>query len=635
MILSELNNIEKAITSDNPIRFNNDFNITGKSKYSDDKWIFIDESNENLNNQPKHYYTINWYEINEKNNVFKKKSNQEIPLVLPETMIEDLKLFIATYYKFPVLFKNKYNSGKQKKENTVVAIYKELARFFSHIYLSSKNSLGFSRFRYLSDITFSDLEEGLKTYPYNSENLYCLKFLCNSHVSGSYIHGSVKWNENDINNLNLDKRKHSLEPTDTIPEELFALLSNSASDLISEFIYLMNGNNSENTQPTQNQLRDKYICFKEMFNDIVYFTNNIIYQDKKAIAYYHRCFKKKFGITVDEFMQTLYIIQAAAITLIFLYTGMRLNEMMSLKKGCIETINDTSFIKGTVTKGKPSNLPANKDKWIATYVVIQAIKTLEELTQINNSNYLFSRIRDLEPNYKRNTYSKSVARPLLNNFLRHIDKNSEWKGYNLNPHKFRHTLVELLQKADVGLPYITIQLKHLHHKLTVSPNQVTASYGNYKENRIHLLKDGNKGKFHILSGMYSEKVNLSGGGAEKLKENSKAFFTGIALSGKELEKYLKELSKNDIQFIPTGLGICTMNWSDIKQVKDLSPPCLKDSTCKSECTNNVITTDILPNLKGRLKDVENKLKDSEYSYLKDTLISKKDKLIMLIKELSK
>jgi integrase len=170
----------------------------------------------------------------------------------------------------------------------------------------------------------------------------------------------------------------------------------------------------------------------------------------------------------------------AAFEIILLYTGMRYSELASLRRGCLIKRNGISLIKSTLIKSIPSNLPIDQDEWVAIAIVEDAIRALEELSHCNFNNFLVSNFDTVRVGADENPLSIKGITCCLNVYLDKIDKLGIWKDWEVTSHQYRHGLVNQLAEADVGIPYITRQLKHFHSLLSersYKMNPTTTIYG--------------------------------------------------------------------------------------------------------------------------------------------------------------
>ena len=140
--------------------------------------------------------------------------------------------------------------------------------------------------------------------------------------------------------------------------------------------------------------------------------------------------------------------------------------------------------KGCVNQECSSNRPIDLDEWVAIDVVHDAVVALDALCRCTMNSFLFSNFNALQEGKSSRPLSNGGLSFRLNEYLRGIDTEDKWNSWKLTPHQYRHGLVRQLAHAEVGLPYITRQLKHFHTYLSERSyriNPVSTIYGMQKE----------------------------------------------------------------------------------------------------------------------------------------------------------
>ena len=120
--------------------------------------------------------------------------------------------------------------------------------------------------------------------------------------------------------------------------------------------------------------------------------------------------------------------ETARVSMILAYTGLRINEFLSLRKFDINLSDNTIFTRGSKTQsGKERTIPIHPR-------ILPHIKHF--LTQDNTSEYLFVRNnRKVSDNYYRKNYHKP--------FMQELD-------IDLKPHSFRHTAASKFRKSGMS-----------------------------------------------------------------------------------------------------------------------------------------------------------------------------------------
>jgi hypothetical protein len=294
----------------------------------------------------------------------------------------------------------------------------------------------------------------------------------------------------------------------------------------------------------------------------------------------------------------LYDVQTTAIWIMLTFTGMRETEIQLLKNGCLEEKNGYFFFKSKVIKHQKKNKTL-VEGWLAIDISIDAYEVLISLLSYFDTDYLISSIKK-----KMNTgqpYRLGVLNAKFKRWI--IKKDKEYIFKNIfSVHKCRETLVHHLARNEVGLPFISMQLKHFNRKFNSIPNEVTSGYGNYQK----VLMDGinnhrSTAREEVFLELYGENSNFAGGGGEAHKLRIDAFFTGLGLFGDERRQYIKRMAKQNITLMPTSIGTCNHNF--IATSKE-TPPCYGDFSCDPECQNHVISPSCGNTLKERKRHAE-------------------------------
>lgn len=626
--------------------------VSRKSLFGGTIWDYTDETNERLKVLDDCKLTINWEEVTKgtaASDAIIKKSDAFVP-VLPDAMIEDIKIGVFMYALFPQMTNLGRASGA-RKAITVVAFADSAIRVFSHLYASSRLSAGGYKIEKLSDIRWADVVKYMPDYPFDVvQAKKVLQLFAMPDVSENLKYGRIQWNALDITKSHKIKwPEKGKEPGhyETLPNELFRLLSNTSSAFIGDFLFNLGIelNDAQAGAGSREELGKKWPRFKEMFES--YVERRKLTRDKGSgwASRHTKVFKKKFGFNVDELGKFLFTVQAAAQLIILLYTGMRYSEAATIKKGCLITRNGVWLIKSTLIKAVPSNLPLDDDEWVAIDIVRDAVRALEELSRCTFNGFLFSNFDTvrLSPSGLRGhetPLSDGGLNDRMTQYLREIDIQSHWTGWEMTEHQCRHGLVHQLARAEVGLPYITRQLKHKHGLLaegTYRINPTTTIYGMQKERLmanatgLNAMMDA---KVEVIMDLYGEGKKFAGPAAPAHQQRTEAFFEGQGLHGKDRERYLRGLARSGIQVVKTGIGFCTRNHADPTQLKEYVPPCLGDLECNPHtCKHSLVPERNAPIVINLYKDTMKNLSDPEMAHLQQRNERQKDSLQAMLGQL--
>ena len=209
-------------------------------------------------------------------------------------------------------------------------------------------------------------------------------------------------------------------------------------------------------------------------------------------------------------------------------------------------------------------------------------------------------------------YTSGGLRTTLKRWVTKIDNDGIFEDWTFSPHQLRETLVYQLAKAEVGLPFISMQLKHFSHRFKSIPNNVTAGYGEYKKNLLSDIAERTPiARENALLEIYGENSNFAGGAADAHKARIDSFFSGMGLFGESREQYIKHLAMKGVEIMPTSIGGCTKNFIKKDDETKQPPPCYGDYQCDPDCENHLISPSCKPALESRYELAEQKSKTAK------------------------
>lgn len=246
-------------------------------------------------------------------------------------------------------------------------------------------------------------------------------------------------------------------------------------------------------------------------------------------------------------------------------------------------------------KGRDNRWNLFNDRWIAIPIMIDAIKVIELIGgKVFQNTYVFANVDTLKPS--------EINRPMAS--LTHIVKKSFMVLTGLDPNKiksklngyvFRHSLSHQMFRADVGLPVISYQLKHmvtaaeaLARKGKVS--QTTLGYGGIAN---ELTKGANKpitlrhtAELEAVRANFDPNGKYMGGKAEEHLSKVKKFFNGCIEAGYTEEEIYEAMVEQGLAIINVGSGYCFGGVEDF----DETLPCIGALRCNPVRCHNAIVT---------------------------------------------
>lgn len=609
--------------------FDPDLLVTPRSRFQDSQWNWFDRNNLRLKVLPERKLRVDWPNestgrlgsgLKSKKIVHGRQSG--IP-PLPQEIVEDLKRAFYIIILFPSLVRGKRK--RTKKPITIVAEIRQCLNFISHVYQAKLKGVSQNVAIKLSDITLNDIRKAIGTYPYRLDELKAILLLLSSEiVQVNLKHGRLQWTTQDIKTLRWPRKKEE-DPILSLPDGLFALLSNSSANLIHQF-HLLLGNNTRDipSKSAECSLTERdWPAFHQIFESYIERRQIVRIKGRKWAANHTRKFVKTFGFEPRILSQFLVDVRVAAFQIILLYTGMRYSELASLQRDCLIKRNGITLLKSTLIKSQPSNLPIDLDEWVAIPIVEDAVHALEELSRCTFNTFLVSNFDTVRLGDDESPLSLKGLTWCLNVYLDKVDELGLWKDWELTPHQYKHGLANQLAQADVGLPYITRQLKHYHSLLSersYKMNPTTTIYGMQRQ-RIVANATGMRAyktaRLKVANDLYGEGRRFAGGGAALHVKRTEGFFKGIGLEGKAREQYIAKLSDLGGTEIRTGVGYCLRNHVDPQKLKEAPPPCIGDLNCNPHtCIHSVVPEGRKADVIARYRNAKRQLASPDQVYLK-------------------
>lgn len=285
-------------------------------------------------------------------------------------------------------------------------------------------------------------------------------------------------------------------------------------------------------------------------------------------------------------------IQGTVKHLIHAYSGMRDQEVISLKNNCYkeELVDDTNIVRiiGITTKLEGRHKLTN---WITSSIIFKAINILREINRAilknieceYNTQYLFlsPKMINYENHKIKNNYQFQTHDQLpLNqneilidredltqlkniNYLKDYDSSSHFQlgsVWNFYFHQYRRTLaVYSIQSGLVSLGSLQWQLKHLFKEMTLYyANGASRAKKIFDLEDDHIALEMNQIKPEIDAISYIENVLLSneklygahGKFIESIRDENKIFFK------KDRAKIIQKFKNGELAFKETALGAC-------------------------------------------------------------------------------
>lgn len=605
---------KKALSVDDialPIFPPQDYRVSKHSVYSDGKWDLSDDSDVRLKGHSKAKLSIDWLQYRFERQVHASSldyviAKSHLHARLSDGIIEDVRLVSFVRLEMPYVFGKRGRQIERSKPPTVVSMARALVVLFSVVDTIRAERLSpvapglpYIPLQSVTEITFQDLESALKKYPFaDGKTLYIgLRALSSPVLRGKFTGASVRWTEGDVDNLTFPKPAPR-DSESVMPDAMFRMLSNTASKDVACFLYALQLHRYDQTVPVQlSALLPEEIILAEAWEDYVAIRKD----DREYSAKLGRKsvrtgiqrdeFTSQHGISTEDFFTYISNLQRACMMLVGLYTGGRFSDFTSFVAGCIEEIHGMPMLVGTTSKHRALNAPVGDDVWPAIPIIRDAVTCLEEISRVTCNSYLVSSTFTVAMGDEPRPLSVSGFRNTLNIYLHSIDAESRWSDWVINPHQLRHTLAHKLAQADVGIVYISYQLKHLYTALAGMPADVTLGYGKIGEQKLAramAVKDLSR---EATNALFNPGSPIAGGGAEEFRNRRKVYFDGRIAEGWTQDEIIDQLAACGSPFVNVGPGYCGgVREQELADGTKRPPPCIGNLQCNTgDCGNAVVT----------------------------------------------
>lgn len=587
-----------------------EFKVSPLSLYKDMTWDFRDDRKARLRGHAAAKLIIEWekYLLDHepwsllKDILFKNHLDARIS----KGVLEDIRTLCFVQLELPSALSSRGRQVKRCKPNTVVQMARALVVFTSVVDQIRKKrvmkvtpDVHYIPLQSVTEMTFQDLEDAIKVYPFADGIVLekSLRYFASPVLRGKLQGGSVQWTIADIGNLifpNTTPRNNQK----VMPDALFRLLSNSASEDIAFFADALRWPRYDKTTPVNpSTMLPPGIFLGQAWEDYVEIRlDNREYSAKlgkkaaNSIKKRNR-FALDYGVTTDIFYSYIQRLQRACIMLLGLYTGGRFSDFTSFVAGCVQNVHGMPMLVGTEMKHQALDAPENNDVWPAIPILRDAVDCLDELSRATHNPYLICSCFTVPIGEEPEPLTLAGFRGALNGYLSLVDTDERWKEWVINPHQLRHTLAHKLAQADVGVVYISYQLKHLYTALAAMPADSTLGYGNIGEQKLARAMAVKELSREAANALYNPDSPIAGGGADEFRQRRKVYFDGRIAEGWTGDEIIDQLASCGLPFVNVGPGYCGgVREESLADGSKRPPPCIGSLQCNTgECTNAVVT----------------------------------------------
>lgn len=302
-----------------------------------------------------------------------------------------------------------------------------------------------------------------------------------------------------------------------------------------------------------------------------------------------------------DFRKYLNYVSYSCLYLVAQYTGMRPGELVRLlTESCLSQDEESGcwLLESRVEKHQENLTGLFDDYWIAIPIVRDAIQASLIISKIKQNPYLFSSVDTVSPGKKADALSATGFRAPTVSFFLGFMSAEEVNELGFYPYILRHTLAYQLYRADLGLPFISHQLKHFG-ELVGRPemgkgfSKTTLAYGEIGD--MLAKGGGRKGKNDIrhqaerecVKSMYDPNGNYAGANATEHKAALQKEFAGYMAAGYTEDEVYEAMTEQHIAVINVGQGMC---YGSRQEEYDSSLPCIGGLRCNPyRCKNSIVT----------------------------------------------
>lgn len=325
--------------------------------------------------------------------------------------------------------------------------------------------------------------------------------------------------------------------------------------------------------------------------------------------------RKLAGLELDNaFREYINFVAYSVCYLVAQYTGMRPSELAQLVVDtCLEQEGGYWLLVSNIVKHRQGLAKLFDDKWVAIPIVRDTIRVGCIIAQIKQNPYLFSKMMTVAPGITPTSMTSNGVAHQFNLFFKEILTEEEFNALDFSPYTLRHTLAFQMARAELGLPFISHQLKHFGDLVgRIGQNKafssVTLGYGAIAE---ILSKGGRSGDQSPTRRADEEYIlnfcdpdgSYAGPNAPTHKTRMKKIFGGYMAAGYTKEQIVAQMAKKRLAIINVGQGFC---YGSQREDHDEFLPCIGSLRCNpNRCKNAVVTKAHAP--KWREVYLENKL----------------------------
>lgn len=346
---------------------------------------------------------------------------------------------------------------------------------------------------------------------------------------------------------------------------------------------------------------------KYPFEDALHFVGSAanLLTDRHTKSGYKNALLEYIGSTgsIDEIRRYLDAVYRAAVYLIAQYSGMRPSELVDI---LLNTPLETSFgvpcLVSQVRKHQSSERALFDDKWVCIPAMVDALEAAKIISRTRANPYLISKAETVPYGVDPSPMSRSGIKYILKEYFQQI-RPSGYKDFSLYPYVLRHTLAYQLFRADLGLPFISHQLKHFGNLVGAFSSASnkgfsveTLGYGEIGEKLSGSSSRGrglrHQAEIDAVRSSFDPGATYAGVNGEAHSQRMIRIFEGYQASGYSKEEIFEAMAEQGMAIVNVGIGMC---YGGKVEDFDDSLPCIGGLRCNPvRCSNAVVTPSHIP-----------------------------------------
>lgn len=553
-------------------------------------------------------------------------------------------------------------SQKLSKPNTVISRFESGMRFLDKVFSVASEELGKEHVELemasVQSLPAHFYDSAAENFDYVFDNALIQFF---RHLRSGYLQENVfgsslpivdleqlKWKSVGATHLPAEEVKKKKQ---ILPNDVFEISSLAASLTIVDFLDAMGEEvvdvSSLNRRNARNYFaaKDQGICPLK-FNLYIYsrlsakgFSRaeiaDVIGNDGMASseffnvtgAYALRLYAEETGSRFDEnFRRYVNHLNYSCMYIIGQYTGMRPSEYAELlASSCLRFDGQYWLLRSNVSKHQDNLVELFDDFWLAIPIVRDAVRVCQLISKYKNNDHIFSNVDTVKLGKVGQPFSTGGTKLTLDKFFQKVLSLGQFSKLEFNAYMMRHTLAYQLYRADVGLPFISHQLKHFGDIVGVGHSdrgfsKTTLAYGEIGD---MLSKGGNKNaigksfrrqaEVESIKQRFDPDGNFAGVNAAAHKENLWKVFRGYMASGYTKDDIFEAMAEQHIAVINVGQGFC---FGGAPSEFDSSIPCIGGLRCNpNRCSNAIVSKANAPSWREVYYQNKAMLGNPEYSHI--------------------